>query len=97
MSASSGPGPGPGLAFTRALDCFKAGLTAKEISAFQGVTVDDIWQMVDDLQSEQSARHCMQGWVRIEPFLTGITKYSAVIEVFVQGKAEILAFIWVII
>ena len=94
MSARSGPGPG--ATFTRVHDRFKASLTAEEISAFQGITIDDIWQMTENLQNEQSTRSCMQGWARIGPFIEGITRYSAVIEVFVQGKAEILAFIWVL-
>ena len=88
------PGP-PGPAFTQALNRFKAGLTAEEITTFRGTTIDDIWKLAEDLQNEQSSRHCMQAWGRIEPFLTGLTRYSAVIEVFVQGKAGILAFIWV--
>ena len=86
-------------ALTQALNRFKtgAGVTPDEIAIFEHTTIDDIWKMVEDLQQEQSSRHCMQAWGRIEPFLTGLTRYSAVIEVFVQGKAEIMAFIWVII
>jgi len=32
---------------------------------------------------------------RIEPFITGISQYAKVIEVFVQVKPEILGLIWV--
>jgi len=81
----------------QALNRFKAGLTAGEICTFEGTTFEDVWNMAEDLQREQSSRHCMQGWARIGPFLTGIKTYSDVIGGCVQRKAEILAFIWVII
>ena len=93
----SRPRPAPGPAFTQALDRFKTGLTAREICAFEDTTFEDVWKVAEDLQREQSLRHCMQGWARIEPFLTGLKTYSDAVGDFVPGKAEILAFIWVII
>lgn len=86
--------PVPGFAFTQALNRFKAGLTAGEICTFEGTTFEDVWKVAEDLQREQSSRYCMRGWARIRPFLTGLETYSDVIGDFVQGKAEILAFIW---
>lgn len=81
----------------RILRRFKDGLTGDEIAIFSSTTIEDLWKLAEDFQKEQSSRHCMQAWARIEPFVTGIKNYSAVIEVFVQGKPEILAFIWVFI
>ena len=48
------------------------------------------------IQREQGARRSLQNIARIEPFINGLKKYSAVIEVFVQAKPELMAFIWVV-
>ena len=82
-------------AFTRALQRFQDGLTAEEIAEFRVATIDDVWDMAAKLQTEQSARHSMQNMARIEPFISGLTRYAGVIEVFVQAKPDIMAFIWV--
>ena len=82
-------------AFTKALQRFQTGLTAAEIAEFRVATIDDVWDMASRLQSEQSARHSMQNMARIEPFIAGLTRYAGVIEVFVQAKPDIMAFIWV--
>ena len=82
-------------AFTRALQRFQDGLTPAEIAQFQVATINDVWDMADKLQTEQSARHLMQNMARIEPFISGLTRYASVIEVFVQVKPDIMAFIWV--
>ena len=82
-------------AFTRALQRSQNGLTAAEIAEFRVATIDDVWDMAAKLQAEQSARRSMQNMARIEPFISGLTRYSGVIGVFVQAKPDIMAFIWV--
>ena len=81
--------------FTRALKRFQDGLTAKEIDDFKATTIADVWDKASELQREQSMRGSMQNMARIKPFIDGLTKYSGVIEVFVQAQPDIMAFVWV--
>ena len=82
--------------FTVALERFRNNLTATEISKFNLTTIDDVWAEVTKIQREQGARRSLQNMARIEPFINGLRSYSAVVEVFVQAKPEIMAFIWVV-
>jgi len=83
------------LAFTRALHRFQAGLTDEELSQFKFTTIDDVWDAARYLQREQSSRFSMRNMGRLAPFINGLSRYSSVIEVFVQAKPDIMAFIWV--
>jgi len=85
----------PESPFTRALKRFQDGLTPKEIDDFKATTIADVWDKAKELQREQNMRGSMQNMARITPFIHGLTKYSGVIEVFVQAKPDIMAFIWV--
>ena len=82
-------------AFTQALDRFRAGLSPEDIAEFKYSKSEDVWDMVEQVQKEQSLRGCMQNLARIKPFIDGLTRYAAVIEVFVQAKPEIMALVWV--
>ena len=82
--------------FTVALERFKDNLTATEISQFNFTTIDDVWAEVAEIQHKQGARRALQNMARIEPFINGLKNYSAVLEIFVQAKPEIMAFIWVV-
>ena len=82
--------------FTVALTRFRVTLTATEISQFNFTTIDDVWTEVERIQDEQGARRSLKNMKRIEPFINGLKNYSAVVEVFVQAKPEIMAFIWVV-
>ena len=82
--------------FTVALERFRNNLTPTEISQFNFTTIDDVWTEVETIQDEQSARRSLRNMKRIEPFINGLRNYSAVLEVFVQAKPEIMAFIWVV-
>ena len=82
--------------FTVALERFKDNLTGAEISQFNFTTLDDVWAELMKIQSEQGARRSLQNLARIEPFINGLKKYSAVIEIFVQARPEFMAFIWVV-
>ena len=82
-------------AFTQALDRFRDGLSPEDIAEFKYSKGEDVWNMVERVQKEQSLRGCMQNLARIKPFIDGLTRYAAVIEVFVQAKPEIMALVWV--
>lgn len=82
-------------AFTTALHAFQVGLSDEEIEIFRLTTIEHVWDMIRYLQAEQASRMSMQNMSRLEPFINALTRYSGVIEVFVQGKPEIMAFIWV--
>ena len=82
--------------FTAALERFRNNLTATEITQFNLTTIDDVWAEVIKIQREQGARRSLQNMARIEPFINGLRNYSAVLEVFIQAKPEIMAFIWVV-
>ena len=88
--------PKPKDPFTVALERFKKNLTGAEILQFNFTTIDEVWDEVMKIQSEQGARRSLQNIARIEPFINGLKKYSAVIEVFVQANPELMALIWVV-
>lgn len=50
---------------------------------------------IDELEQSQKQARTVRGVVRIKPFVHALTEYAGVIEVFVQGKPEILSLIWV--
>ena len=88
--------PKPEDPFTVALECFKKNLTEMEILQFNFTTIDDVRAVVSKIQQEQGARRSLQIIARIEPFIIGLKNCSAVIEIFVQAKPELMAFIWVV-
>ena len=88
--------PKPKDPFTVALERFKDNLIVAEILQFNFTTLDDLWAEVMKIQREQGARRSLQNIARIEPFINGLRIYSAVIEVFVQAKPELMALIWVV-
>lgn len=57
-------------------------------------TVDKVWDAIDKLQHDQAKKYHLRHMSRIQPFLDRIRSYSAVIEVFVQLKPDILALLW---
>ena len=88
--------PPPKDPFTKALERFKSNLTGTEISQFNFTTFDDVWAEAMKIQDEQGARRSLQNIARIEPFINGLKKYSAVIDTLVSAKPELMAFIWVV-
>jgi len=82
-------------AIERALSRF-TNTHAKEEEIFsQCTTEDEIWTLAKSLEEEQGGRMSLRNLRRIEPFITSISQYAKVIEVFVQVKPEILGLIWV--
>src|SRR5436190_17913803 len=74
---------------------FKKGLSADERADFEFTTITDVYNEIARIQKLQEKRGMLRNLRRIEPFITGMVRYSQVIEVFVSAKPNILAFIWV--
>lgn len=82
-------------AFDTALSSFKNGLTEKEKLDFSQTSIDDVYTETKRIQERQSQQGLLRNLRRIQPYINGLVQYSKVIEVFVQVKPEIMAFIWV--
>lgn len=81
--------------FEEILVSFKKRLSAEHVELFQLATFDDLKDAITRIQKEQAARKSLRNLNKIKPFMNGLSQYAQVIEVFVQAKPEILAFIWV--
>nr|KAK5442811.1 hypothetical protein LTR18_005488 [Exophiala xenobiotica] len=83
-------------AFDNAIRDFRANLgdnaLLKEISKTK--TIDDVYNATDALQKEQAKRGHLRHLSKIEPFLNGLKEYTAVIELFMQSKQDVLSLIW---
>lgn len=82
-------------AFSRVLCAFRSRLSLQDINAFRYTTFDDLKQTISDIQKEQAQRRGLRNLNKIRPFLNGLGQYAQVIEVFVNAKPDILAFVWV--
>ncbi|KUJ21501.1 uncharacterized protein LY89DRAFT_610110, partial [Mollisia scopiformis] len=87
--ASSGPSH-----FEKILANFKKRLSSEHTELFQLTTLDDLKASIKRIQTEQAAKKGLRNLNKIKPFLNGLRQYAEVLEVFVQAKPEILAFIW---
>jgi hypothetical protein len=56
--------------------------------------IEEIYDLTDRLQEEQSRTGRLRHLSKIEPFLQGLTEYARVIEVFMQAKPDVLALLW---
>lgn len=83
-------------AFQNAKQDFLSSL--KDPSLFDSVTkitsIHDVYAFTTQLQHDQSKRRGLRNLRKIAPYLDRLKQYAGVIEVFVQAKPEILAFIW---
>ncbi|KAF4435123.1 NACHT nucleoside triphosphatase, partial [Fusarium austroafricanum] len=57
-------------------------------------TIDDVWDYTEQLQQDQANSKRLRGLKKISPYIERLQEYAAVIEVFVQAKPDVLAFIW---
>ncbi|KAH6670655.1 hypothetical protein B0J14DRAFT_100518 [Halenospora varia] len=89
MAASSEP-----RNFEKILADFKKRLSSQHTELCQLTTFDDLKASIKRIQTEQAARDGLRNLNKIKPFLNGLRQYASVLEVFVQAKPEILAFIW---
>lgn len=81
--------------FSRVMESFKAQISQEDTDRFKVTTFNDLKSVVQDIQAEQARRKSLRNMTKIRPYLDGLNQYSAVIEVFVNSKPDILAFIWV--
>jgi hypothetical protein len=56
--------------------------------------IEEIYDITDKLQEEQSRTGRLRHLSKIEPFLEGLKGYASVIEVFMQAKPDVLALLW---
>jgi hypothetical protein len=56
--------------------------------------VEELYDVTDKLQEEQSKTGRLRHLSKIEPFLEGLRRYASVIEIFMQAKPDVLALIW---
>ncbi|KAA6406931.1 MAG: hypothetical protein FRX48_09229 [Lasallia pustulata] len=80
--------------FSRILNSFKTHLSQEDVDRFKVATFNDLKSAVKDIQTEQAGRKSLRNLNKIRPYLDGLEQYAAVIEVFVNSKPDILAFIW---
>lgn len=82
-------------AFSRVLVAFQSRLSPQDIIKFHLTTYEDLKVFITELQKEQAQRRGFRNLNKIRPFLNGLEQYGKVIEVFVNAKPDILAFVWV--
>lgn len=82
-------------AFDEALIRFKKDLTDKEKLDFAVTSIEDVYAEAKKIQEKQAVRGSLRNMRRMQPYLNGLTQFATVIEVFVQAKPEIMAFVWV--
>lgn len=81
--------------FSSVLSAFRRRLTPQDITDFQSTTLEDLKDEITTIQRTQAQRRGFRNLNKIRPFINGIEQYSKVIEVFVNAKPGIMAFIWV--
>lgn len=81
--------------FSGVLNSFKMHLSQEDMDHFKVATFDELKAAIKDIQTEQARRKSLQNMARIRKYLNGLEQYAGVIEVFVNSKPDILAFIWV--
>lgn len=57
-------------------------------------TVDDVYKAISEIQVNSASQGKLRYCAKIKPFLSRLSEYASIIEVFVQAKPELLALIW---
>lgn len=82
-------------AFASAQNEFRKGLKDAELyDLTQLNTAADVYAAAEGIQRKQAKTKSLRALERIKPFIDGMKSYSAVIEVFVQVKPDIMGLIW---
>ncbi|KAI2621405.1 hypothetical protein GGS26DRAFT_262370 [Hypomontagnella submonticulosa] len=82
-------------AFKSAKDDFKRSLKNPALYDFSRIsTIDDVLEEATKIEKQQAKTKTLRGLTRIRPFINGLKEYSAVVEVFVQAKPDVLSLIW---
>ena len=79
--------------FNEAAKSFRARLTSKELSRFQGTTLDDLRRLMLHIQSTQELVKNSMSMRRLERFVGGMSELGNILDVFLNN-GEILCFIW---
>jgi hypothetical protein len=69
-------------------------VTKDEASVFHHTTLGDIQQALQAIEDEQAKRMSLTNLRRIEPFLSWIKDYSAILDTFCQGFSP-MVWVWV--
>lgn len=80
--------------FQRALVRFTDRLSPEEREEFQVSTLEDVYDIIEQIQSVHGSERRMRNLTRIRSFLEAMEQYGKVIEVFLNA-ADLLAFVWV--
>jgi len=92
-------GPGKSKIFLDTLnstiDSFQQGLPQPILNDFQKITsLTALSHAIADIERRQAGRRSFRNLGKIRPFLNSLQDYGKVIEVFVNVKPDIMAFIW---
>lgn len=83
------------IAFASALSDFKAGLLEDSLDVFEAsASLPDLKTAIAEVEKEQSKRKSFRNMGKIRPLIDALENYSKVVEVFVNAKPDVLAFIW---
>ena len=58
-------------------------------------SIDDVYDMTEQLQQAQSKTGSLRYLKRIQPYLEALERYAGIVDTFVQVKPDILGLIWV--
>jgi hypothetical protein len=83
-------------AFDSSIQEFRAKIKDDDLyrEILQTRKIEDVYDVTDKLQEEQSRTGRLRHLSKIEPFLKGLREYASVIEVFMQAKPDVLALLW---
>jgi hypothetical protein len=80
--------------FQRALVRFTDRLSPDEKREFEFSTLEEVYDVIEQIQNVHGSERKMRNLTRIKSFLEAMEQYGKVIEVFLNS-ANLLAFVWV--
>ncbi|KAI1103967.1 hypothetical protein F4804DRAFT_211097 [Jackrogersella minutella] len=82
-------------AFKSAKEDFKRSLKNPALYDFSKITsIDDVLEEAKKIEKQQAKTKTLRGLKRVQPLINSLKEYSAVIEVFVQAKPDVMSLIW---
>jgi hypothetical protein len=80
--------------FDKAFKQLKTSVASTDADIFQSTTLKEVEDAAKAIEARQRERRLMWNMARLKPFLSGLEKYSKVIEVLCNGTPY-LPWIWV--
>jgi hypothetical protein len=80
--------------FQRALIRFTDRLSPDEKNEFKVTTLEEVYDVIEQIQNVHGSERKMRNLTRIKSFLEAMEQYGKVIEVFLNA-VDLLAFVWV--